>query len=789
MVATLQSRKEALEAKILEKNEELKRLCLQEADLTGTMPPEIPLEPGEPPPPIRRRVGTSFSFPQNLINNVKDADDESLTALELECRVQINIAEAALALANDSAANKAARRKHRLMYRQSQRKLMELETRLNLLKQSKTQVKKKPRPNTTAVENFFWKKNEQNSNYFEGDQLGSWPGKLKANYSLDESDDVNEFVRQNDLFGSLQRSSKSGTTAQTINNTRTDRSNDDFKMGTQQLVNSISYPLNLMSGPMSHPNVQLGECSKLNLNLNPHSQKRNGKKGIIRRQWDSQSAGGTLLPSQTYPEPSHQPNLNRTQSLGNMESTTQKTKDSWSVQDLAYEASSVKEKEKEWYETSLDSAPSPPLRTTSRLPSMVRVLYQMQDLQSRESDVIKNTSTLNDIQLTLSHPALSTSHKSFAKSQTECNSADIGLGNLAIDTLSNSIQQVQLNPTKKTKSNMNSFRKDFEYLNKNDFVYNYGCFDENQQTNNSTIINMPKAQTESSLPCLEGSAKLDLAYPSTSSDPRFFQTNESNVGLIPTKQTALNQVRFKAAVPTPEKTTKGLEIIANAVSNGLYMNIPIDITDGTVSNWVNEEQLPNQIKSGQIAVPQESVPKVQPTTQPYYHTTKHSSGEKIKTLQYQAVKKRQASVSQDHINETPPSPVQSGTHHPPQAAVQNEISFDTVVPFESPQNHTVVQAGKWQPYREVTKPFEMSDFYKYSTKFRQNQSHTKQCVTPDGISNSPSTIHQKGIYTPLKPMTCRPVESKSNQGLIGNDSDQNKEPEKTLVEVSPPEIV
>lgn len=38
---------------------------------------------------------------------------------------------------------------------------------------------------------------------------------------------------------------------------------------------------------------------------------------------------------------------------------------------------------------------------------------------------------------------------------------------------------------------------------------------------------------------------------------------------------------------------------------------------------------------------------------------------------------------------------------------------------ESPKNVTVVQQGKIQPYTEVTKPFEMSDFYKYSTKFRQ----------------------------------------------------------------------
>lgn len=43
------------------------------------------------------------------------------------------------------------------------------------------------------------------------------------------------------------------------------------------------------------------------------------------------------------------------------------------------------------------------------------------------------------------------------------------------------------------------------------------------------------------------------------------------------------------------------------------------------------------------------------------------------------------------------------------------------IQVESPKNMTVVQQAKFQPYKEETKPFEMSDFYKYSTKFRQQQ--------------------------------------------------------------------
>ncbi|XP_065562881.1 uncharacterized protein LOC136028867 isoform X2 [Artemia franciscana] len=44
---------------------------------------------------------------------------------------------------------------------------------------------------------------------------------------------------------------------------------------------------------------------------------------------------------------------------------------------------------------------------------------------------------------------------------------------------------------------------------------------------------------------------------------------------------------------------------------------------------------------------------------------------------------------------------------------------ESVVPFESPKNQTVIQPATIEPNREISKPFEMSDFYKYSTKFKK----------------------------------------------------------------------
>lgn len=42
------------------------------------------------------------------------------------------------------------------------------------------------------------------------------------------------------------------------------------------------------------------------------------------------------------------------------------------------------------------------------------------------------------------------------------------------------------------------------------------------------------------------------------------------------------------------------------------------------------------------------------------------------------------------------------------------------IKLESPRNVCVIQEATFLPYKEESKPFEMADFYKYSTKFNRN---------------------------------------------------------------------
>ena len=145
MVAALKARREALEEKLKEKKALLKEVCLKEGELTGELPPEIPLAPGEPLPVIRRRVGTEFQISESLMNKTvgSERDGEQLAQLELELEIQSKITSAQLKLANDTTARKNVRRQRKVSYNQCQKKLKELDFKVASLKHAQTLGKKK----------------------------------------------------------------------------------------------------------------------------------------------------------------------------------------------------------------------------------------------------------------------------------------------------------------------------------------------------------------------------------------------------------------------------------------------------------------------------------------------------------------------------------------------------------------------------------------------------------------------------------------------------------------------
>ncbi|MCJ8734692.1 hypothetical protein PDJAM_G00238330 [Pangasius djambal] len=70
----LQERRRSLQALLGTRLAELRRVCLQEAELTGELPNEFPLEAGENPPHVRRRAGSARSGSKN---NLKSEEEDA----------------------------------------------------------------------------------------------------------------------------------------------------------------------------------------------------------------------------------------------------------------------------------------------------------------------------------------------------------------------------------------------------------------------------------------------------------------------------------------------------------------------------------------------------------------------------------------------------------------------------------------------------------------------------------------------------------------------------------------
>ncbi|XP_020858874.1 innate immunity activator protein isoform X1 [Phascolarctos cinereus] len=122
----MRKQQRALEERLELCLEELKRLCLREAELTGTLPQEYPLKPGEKAPKVRRRIGAAYRLDEQTFRR-----EDPLSSLEQELALQLQIAEAARRLYKEENLTKQIRRQRKHAVLQEEKKLRELEHSLN----------------------------------------------------------------------------------------------------------------------------------------------------------------------------------------------------------------------------------------------------------------------------------------------------------------------------------------------------------------------------------------------------------------------------------------------------------------------------------------------------------------------------------------------------------------------------------------------------------------------------------------------------------------------------------
>ncbi|XP_018087668.1 coiled-coil domain-containing protein 120 isoform X2 [Xenopus laevis] len=135
VISELSEKQKELQESLRRKLVELRKLCLQEAELTGHVPDDFPLEYGERPPVVSRRPKATFRVNAATVTR---AEELQLERLERDFVVQLQMAEAArklsLAAEQNVEMNSEQRRKRRLVYLDALQRLQELEEQSNNLR-------------------------------------------------------------------------------------------------------------------------------------------------------------------------------------------------------------------------------------------------------------------------------------------------------------------------------------------------------------------------------------------------------------------------------------------------------------------------------------------------------------------------------------------------------------------------------------------------------------------------------------------------------------------------------
>ncbi|XP_076357567.1 uncharacterized protein LOC143250620 isoform X3 [Tachypleus tridentatus] len=259
MKTALRVRKETLEETLRRKTDELKLLCIKEAELTGEVPPDIPLAPGEAPPSVRRRVGTSFVLNDKLFHKARSKKEEALTKVELEYEIQSKITSAALKLASDTTVKRNVRKQRKTAHQRAVIKLKDLEQKLATLKKQTEIIKAKQR--------------KQSSNGVQSSN--------NHTHSEDEKGEKNISKEDNELYDAcsqLRTRSNGKKTRELLNKdisvSKNSSASSSSSFSFRQFLSSVAMPVSACSAPSSpikqrHPSQERRRRFSMSLPRSP----------------------------------------------------------------------------------------------------------------------------------------------------------------------------------------------------------------------------------------------------------------------------------------------------------------------------------------------------------------------------------------------------------------------------------------------------------------------------------------------------------------------------------------
>jgi hypothetical protein len=505
---------------------------------------------------------------------------------------------------------------------------------------------------------------------------------------------------------------------------------------------------------ISKHNAQLEALSKHNAHLEAMSKHNAHIEAITKHPGHPIESIGrgnqkseALLPGQTYPEHSlgHvERNLTRTQSLGSVESPNNASNaDTRSIKDM-YPSTSYtqhldpslirKLKEKEWYETSLDTNSHNVVKLPLRRPSGSSV---------GETKVLEHHKNLSNSSCSL-HKMNSPSSSSYSLHKQDTAS-------LQGSNSSYNIHKQDSTSLQGSNSSYNIHKQDSTSLQGSSSQYNIHKQDSTSLQGSSSSYNLHKQDISS----LQSSA------------PSYTHHKPPHLDLNTQTYILQRPIQIETLLQSPSYSHhKPPHLEPNQLHspNSIYNHHkPIQIETSHLNSPNNPYNHHKPIQIDTNGPSPVYIHQKPPQAEPSYnvHKTIHIDTGPLQSPSYNHHKNETALVNSPQFNQQQNSPI---TEHVQLTRAKSEVStehFDTVIPFESPKNHMVIEAGKLQPYWEESKPFEMSDFYKYSTKFRKKAADAGGPVSPQ-VQPAPISPQQKGMYHPLSPLTCQPLDLQAN---------------------------
>lgn len=847
----LKARKAELEKRLNEKYAQLQQIKREEAQLIGMYPSDFSSGVGSQDqngaaPTLRRKIGTSFKLPENLLNNKED----DINKLLLEKQIQQQISEASLRLANDTSQPKSVRRTHKQNYEAAQQKLLAMNQNLSLLKKRQQQQAEQQKPPPATRDDIDLHKSN-NANRFRSNSnsmmlnMSERRNSIKSNTSSNHSSNLNTsggpMQKQQQLLVQIPPQHSGHYHSQQISPYSIHSGTlSVMPSGSQSMTPAASAAMvsqlsmlrhrarcdsfsGIMSYDLSGAAVDSAKMSPVSSNSSHHHHPHPHQHYQPQQQPQPQSGANRLnklIQQQIHsysPPPGHHQHGS---SPGYVLSPPASASSNTVGQAFVYDTKMI----------SRFQAPPPPPAPVSNTQSV------QQNDQSYGSNMPSSSNNYDSHQEMTSGLGgywmmLETGEKVWCSVDTRFSSLDRKQGGGSMKLSRSKLSQYPHAAPTKSNSMGN-----FDFINKQ----------QQQQLEDSIqpdAISVTSASSENK--------KREKVWRETSLDSPVVKHRT-----VPSPSPGMMNPPPLPAYPQPPPPPPPAQHVQHQQAHlqtplhvntshnyGVSPSSPLLLSPQQMRYYQQrQQQLLEQQRQQAVRIKQLEEQKQQAylLEQQQQHQRllqqKHlrSPPQLPKHQHNYSSQQSQPVVSQQHLDLLPQSPrfydhenhnlpphyYQSQEHpsqnnlsarHPdllisptlsasssntltsptlrPQSSVSPTPSTITTtstgaaaiihatpdIQTESPKNVTIVQQGKIMPYKEVTKPFEMSDFYKYSTKYRQKQQQqqhhhqqfqqqqqqqpTNEQMSPNGNSTvGPNgELMQKAVYQPPNPSMCRPI--------------------------------